>query len=97
MFNKGCSFRVKALETGQVGNLLVEYPWNVYDIRLKEIRNLLISTVSRVIREMPLMMITKLCARNAAMREYKCYSERQRYYVEENLVEVRRELASRLH
>jgi len=93
IFNKGCSFKVKALVGGRVVNWLDEYPWNVYDIRMKELRSLLKTIVSQDIRETPLEMIETLVTSNEATRKYKCYSEKEKTLSEslsyDELTEIR--------
>jgi len=97
IFKKGCSLKVKALEGGRVVNWLEEYPWNVYDLRLKELRGLLKRIVSQDIREMPLEMIEALVVRNEAMRKYKRYTEKENLSefiidrIDEKLVGYRKE------
>jgi len=78
IFSKGCSFKVTVLKSGRVVNKLGEYPWNVYDVRTRELRNLLKSIVSRDIRQMPAEIIETLVASRKAMHKYKCYSEKEK-------------------
>jgi len=78
IFSKGCSFKVTALKCGRVFNLSEEYPWNVYDVRIKELRSLLRSIIARDIREIPTEIIETLVSNNEVMRKYKSYEEKER-------------------
>lgn len=78
LFKRGSSFKVKALECGRAVNQQVEYPWNTYDMRLTELRDLLITTVYEDIKEIPLTMLRTLVPfeSNKTMVKYKCYMEK---------------------
>jgi len=78
MFSKGCSFKVTMLKGGRVVKWLGEYPWNVYDVRVKELRSLLKSIVSHDIKKMPAEIIETLVVSKKAMHKYKSYSEKEK-------------------
>jgi len=78
IFNKGCSFKVTALKSGRLVNWSDECPWSMYDLRVKELRSLLRSFISRDIREMPTEIIETLVPSNKLKRKYKCYKEKEK-------------------
>jgi len=78
IFNKGCSFKVTALMSGRQVNWSDQCPWNIYDLRVKELRSLLRSFISRDIREMPTEIIETFVSRNEVERKYKCYKEKEK-------------------
>jgi len=79
IFNKGCSFKVTALKSGRLVNWSDECPWNIYDVRVKELRSLLRSFISRDIREMPIEIIETLVPSHKLKRKYKCYKEKEKH------------------
>lgn len=81
IFNKGCLFKVTALKNGRLVNWSDECPWNIYDIRVRELRSLLRSFISRDIREMPKEIIETLVSSNEITRKYKCYREKKKIEV----------------
>jgi len=78
IFNKGCSFKVTALKGGRLVDWLNECPWNIYDVRIKELRSLLRSFIHRDIREMPTEIIETLVPSKELKRKYKCYKEKEK-------------------
>jgi len=66
------------LKGGRVVKWLGEYPWNVYDVRVKELRSLLKSIVSHDIKKMPAEIIETLVVSKKAMHKYKSYSEKEK-------------------
>jgi len=56
IFRRGCSFKVKSLVPGRAFRRSGEHSWNKYDLRSKEMRNMLRGFIEQDIRQLSLLM-----------------------------------------
>jgi len=60
IFREGCSFKIRALSRGRVVDRSVEYPWNLYNLCIKKMQQVVTEIIDKDIREFPQTMLRGL-------------------------------------